>query len=106
MNVEYIHEKKCIEFIQNSKVLIWIINNYRFSRENFSAKVSYDFSRFVTKRHNLFSNRVAPLKQGCRLFPYLEQSVFSCRNRSIIKLVQDTNRQVFKVTAAIAQVQG
>ena len=52
-------------------------HDYRFSRENFSAKRANEYSRFVTIRHNFIS------EQGCSS---LEQSTFSSRDRSIIEI--------------------
>ena len=53
--IDHIHLRRSIDF-NDSKTRG---HEYRFSRENFSAKRANDYSRFVTIRHNFF------LEQGC-----------------------------------------
>ena len=68
-----------------------IVSQEKISALNDRAKLKENFSA----KQFLFEKSFYPL----------EQSAFSCRNRSITKLVQGMNIQVFKSTAAIAQVQ-
>ena len=72
-------------------------HQYRFSRENLSAKKANEYSRFVTIRHNLFLNRVAPLWNSLVSQVVTVQSLNSFKARI---------GKFFKVTAVIALVQG
>ena len=62
----------------------------------------YTFFQKKTAAHfhvSSLKGKISPQKD-C---PYLEQSIYSCRNRITSKLIQVRNRNLFKITAAFAQ---